>query len=232
MNRYTLVLQGLGRPLLAMTIGISVLTGLSGCAAVLVAGAAGGAMSTSDRRTYGSQTEDAGIEIKGAGRISTVFGDAVHVDVTSYNRKVLLTGQVKDEDTKAKVETEIKAIANVQSVVNEIQVAMFLSSFSGHSNDAYLSTRARGVLIGTADIYSSSFKVVTEAGVVYLMGRVSQREGDTAADSVRGIPGVKKVVKVFEYIDEGEVKNYVTAKPADAPAAPAEPVVTTMPVTN
>ena len=118
MNKSTLVLrpllQRLGRPLLTITIGISMLVSLSGCVAVLVAGAAGGAMSTSDRRTYGAQTEDAGIEVKGASRISSVFGDTVHIDVTSYNRKVLLTGEVKDEETKAKVENEIKAIANVQ----------------------------------------------------------------------------------------------------------------------
>ena len=99
---------------------------------------------------------------------------------------------------------------------------MFLSGFKERSNDAYISTKVRGVLVGTADIYSSSFKIVTEAGVVYLMGRVSQREGDTATEQVRGIPGVKKVVKVFEYIDEAEVKKYVApAKPAEteAPAA-------------
>ncbi len=239
MNKF---LQRWARPLLAMTLGVSVLGGLSGCAAVLVAGAAGGAMSTSDRRTFGSQTEDAGIEIKGASRISSVFGDTVHVDVTSYNRRVLLTGEVKDEDTKAKVEAEIKALPNVASITNEIEVTMFLSGFKDHTKDAYLSTRVRGVLIGTADIYSSSFKVVTESGVVYLMGRVSQREGDTAADAVRGIPGVTKVVKVFEYIDEGAVKQYANPQPAGSPANPAaapavapasaDPVVTTMPVTR
>jgi osmotically-inducible protein OsmY len=97
-----------------------------------------------------------------------------------------------------------------------------LSGFKEHSNDAYLSTRVRGVLVGTADIYSSSFKIVTEAGVVYLMGRVSQREAETATEQARAIPGVKKVVKVFEYIDESDVKKYVApAKPAEveAPAA-------------
>jgi osmotically-inducible protein OsmY len=235
MSKSTL-LNRLMRPLLVITLGAGVLTGLSGCIAVLAGGAVGGAMSVSDRRTFGSQTEDASIELKGANRISNVFGDEVHVDVNSYNRKVLLTGEVKDEATKAKVENEIKGIENVQSVVNEIQVSLFLSSFSSRSSDAYISTKARTALVSTADIYSSSFKVVTEAGVVYLMGRVSQREGTTAADAVRGVSGVQKVVKVFEYIDEGEVKNYVAK---DAPAASTTTVTdvaptpaTTSPVTS
>jgi len=232
MSNSTLAVR-LIRPLLALTMGVSVLTGLSGCIAVLAGGAVGGAMSVSDRRTFGSQTEDAAIELKGANRINGVFGDAVHVDVNSYNRKVLLTGEVKDEATKARVENEIKAIENVQSVVNEIQVSLFLSSFSSRSSDAYISTKARTALVSTADIYSSSFKVVTEAGVVYLMGRVSQREGTTAADAVRGVSGVQKVVKVFEYIDEAEVKNYV---PKDTSATtvtePAPTPATTSPVTS
>ena len=207
------------RPVMAGALALGLLSGLSGCAVLFVGGAVGGALSASDRRTFGAQTEDTTIEFKGGNRIGFVFGDQVHINVNSYNRKVLLTGEVKDEATKAKVENEIRGIENVQSVVNEIQVSLFLSGIKERSNDAYISTKVRGVLVGTADIYSSSFKIVTESGVVYLMGRVSQREGDTAAEQVRGIPGVKKVVKVFEYIDEGDVKKYLPPpKPAD-PAA-------------
>ena len=210
-------LQSLARPVVALALGISLLSGLSGCAVLVVGAAAGGALSASDRRTFGSQTEDKTIEFKSNNRINYLFGDDVHIDVNSYNRKVLLTGEVKDEATKAKIESEVKAIENVVSVVNEIQISLFLSGIKERSNDAYLSTKVRGVLVGTADIYSSSFKIVTESGVVYLMGRVSQREGDTATEQVRGIPGVKKVVKVFEYIDESEVKKYVAPpKPAEA----------------
>lgn len=209
------------RPVMVAALGMSLLSGLSGCAVLVVGGAVGGAMSVSDRRTFGSQTEDATIEMKSANRINFVFGDAVHVNVNSYNRKVLLTGEVKDEATRVKVENEVKGIENVQSIVNEIQVAMFLSGFKERSNDTYISTKVRGVLVGTADIYSASFKVVTEAGVVYLMGRVSQREAETATEQVRGIPGVKKVVKVFEYIDEAEVKKYVPAEKPAVTEAPA-----------
>jgi len=220
------------RPVLVLALSASVTVGLSGCIPLIIGGAVGGTMSVSDRRTFGSQTEDASIELKGANRISSVFGDTVHVDVNSYNRKVLLTGEVKDEATKAKVEAEVKALENVQSVVNEIQVSLFLSSFSARSSDAYISTKVRSALVGTKDIYSASFKVVTEAGVVYLMGRVSQREGNTGAEAARAVSGVQKVVKVFEYIDENEVKNYVPADPGTTTVAPqpAQPVVTTSPI--
>lgn len=210
------LLQSAKRPLLAATLGVTLLSSLSGCAVLFVGSAVGGAMSASDRRTFGAQTEDTSIEFKGGSRISTVFGDAVHVNVNSYNRKVLLTGEVKDEATKAKVGAEIAALENVSSVVNEIQVSMFLSSFGSRSSDTLLASKVRAKLVGTKDIYSSSFKIVTEAGVVYLMGRVSVREGDTAAASIQEVSGVQKIVKVYEYIDEAEVKKF-TAKPAEAP---------------
>ncbi|PRC93241.1 BON domain-containing protein [Solimicrobium silvestre] len=217
MNKYPhglLKLTNLARPLLALTLATSVLASLSGCAVLLVGGAVGGAMSVSDRRTLGAQTEDTTIELKAGNRISTVFGDAVHVNANSYNRKVLLTGEVKDEATKAQVEKEIGALENVHAVVNEIQVTPFLPSFSSRSADTLTTTKVKAKLVGTSDIYSSSFKITTEAGVVYLMGRVSQREGATAAESIREVSGVQKVVKVFEYIDEVEVKNY-QAKPVE-----------------
>ncbi len=216
------VSQRLGRSLLLMTLGASLLASLSGCAALFVGGAVGGAISVSDRRTFGSQTEDTSIELKASNRISNVFGDSVHVNVNSYNRKVLLTGEVKDEATKTKVENEVRSVENVMSIVNEIQVSLFLSSFGSRSSDTLITTKARANLVSTQDIYSSSFKIVTEAGVVYLMGRVSQREGDAAAEAVRGISGVTRVVKVYEYIDESEVRNYVQrgqpAETADTPA--------------
>lgn len=211
MNNSTLVSlanQRLLRSVLALTLGLSA---LSGCGLLLVGGAVGGAISITDRRTTGAQTEDAGIELKGSNRISNMFGDTVRIYVNSYNRKVLLTGEVKDAADRLKVENEIKAVENVASVINEIQVVTFLPSFSERSKDVYLTSRVRAQLVGTRDIYSSSFKIETEAGVVYLMGRVSQREGNTAADAVSSVPGVVKVVKVFEYIDEAEVKKYQPA---------------------
>ena len=201
------------RWLLASVVGASFIGSLQGCAVVMVGAAVGTAVSVSDRRTFGSQTEDNGIEIKAGNRISTVFGDAVHVNVTSYNRKVLLTGEVKDAATKARVEAEVAAIENVNSVVNELHVTMFLSTFGARSNDNLIGGKVRSKLIGTKDIYYNSFKITVEANVVYLMGRVSYREGATAAAAVQEVGGVSKIVKVFEYIDEAEIKKY-TAQPA------------------
>ncbi len=208
MNKSTGGLHRLMRPVLVLTLMAGLTGSLSGCAVLLVGGAVGGMMTASDRRTLGAQTEDTSIELKGANRINTAFGDTVHVDVNSYNRKVLLTGEVKDEATKARVYAEITALENVASVVNEIQVSLFLSGFNQRSSDAVLTTKVMGKLVGTKDIYANSFKVVTESGVVYLMGRVSQREAATAVASVQELTGVKKIVKVFEYIDDGEVQTY------------------------
>lgn len=184
------------------------LTSLSGCAVALVGGAmVGTALVGSDRRTVGAQTEDKSIELKSATRISTVFGDEVHVNVNSYNRKVLLTGEVKDEAEKERIENLVKGVENVGSVVNELQASAFLASFGGRSSDTLLTTKVRSKLLGTPDIYSSSFKVVTENGVVYLMGRVTQREANVATDAASEVSGVQKVVKVFEYIDESQLEK-------------------------
>jgi osmotically-inducible protein OsmY len=193
----------LTKALLALTL----VANLSGCMAVLVGGAmVGTAVVTSDRRTVGSQTEDATIELKSVNRISAMFDKEVHVNVNSYNRTVLLTGEVKDEATKERVADVVKDVENVRAVVNEIQISAFLSSFGSRSADTLLAAKVRSKLLGTPDIYSSSFKVVVENGVVYLMGRVSQREADTATEAVREVSGVEKVVKVFEYIDDGDIK--------------------------
>lgn len=196
------------KKLCTLTLGLTVVLNLSGCVAALVGGAmVGTALVTSDRRTVGSQTEDATIELKSANRISAMFGNEVHVSVNSYNRKVLLTGEVSDQATKERITEVVQNVENVRSVVNEIEVSELLTSFSARSSDTLLATKVRTKLLGTPDIYSSSFKIVVENGVVYLMGRVSQREAETATEAVREIPGVKKVVKVFEYIDESELDN-------------------------
>jgi osmotically-inducible protein OsmY len=198
-----------GKTILVLALASGVLANLSGCVAIVAGGAVVSAMTlTSDRRTIGSQTEDKTIELKGANRIATTLGDSVHININSYNRKVLLTGEVKDEALKARVEAEIKSVENVQSIINEIQVSTFTSSMSSRSSDALLTTKVKSKLLGTADIYSNSFKVVSESGVVYLMGRVSQREANTAVEAVREISGVQKVVKVFEYIDDGDVNKF------------------------
>lgn len=210
MNKSTsnIKLNSILKSLCALTLGMGILAGLSGCVAVLVGGAmVGTAVMTSDRRTVGAQTEDTAIEFKSVHLIANTFGNEVHVNVNSYNRTVLLTGEVKDEATKERVADEVKAIENVRSVVNEIQVSAFLSGIGSRSSDTLLTTKVRSKLLNTPDIYSSSFKVVSENGVVYLMGRVSQREANEATEAAREVSGVQKVVRVFEYIAESDIKK-------------------------
>jgi osmotically-inducible protein OsmY len=127
--------------------------------------------------------------------------------VNSFNRRVLITGEVPDEETKAKVEREVRGIEGVVNVTNELEVG-FTSSYTSRSNDALITSKVKLSLADAKDISANSFKVVTEKGAVFLMGRVTQREGAQAAEIARGVSGVTKVVKVFEYITEDEWKQY------------------------
>jgi len=117
-----------------------------------------------------------------------------------------LTGEVADEAAKAAAEREVRAIQGVMAVQNEISVAG-LSNFSSRSSDTLITTKVKASIVDTKDLYNGAFKVITEAGTVYLMGRVTQREGNLAASVAAGVSGVRKVVKVFEYITEDELKS-------------------------
>lgn len=191
-------------------IGLAVLCGsvaitLQGCIEMAVATAAVGTMAASDRRTLGAQTEDKTIVVKGESRISGLVGDAGHVNVNSFNRKVLLTGEVRDEAMKAAVEREAAAIEGVQSIVNELIVAPS-SSMTARSNDSLITGKVKASFIDSKELFANSFKVVTERGVVYLMGRVTRREGDRAGEITRSVGGVQKVVKILDYITEDELR--------------------------
>ncbi|GAB3446218.1 BON domain-containing protein [Massilia solisilvae] len=178
---------------------------LSGCVEMMVGSAVMGAVATADRRTLGAQTEDKAIAVKGEVRVAKIVGDAGHVNVTSYNRKVLLTGEVKDEAMKAAAEREVRAIDNVVSVTNELEVAG-ASSYTSRSNDTLITTKVKASLVDKKTVSAVSFKVVTERGNVYLMGIVTQREGNIAAEVAQGVSGVQRVVKIFEYISEEDLK--------------------------
>jgi osmotically-inducible protein OsmY len=185
---------------------------LSACVPLVVGGAVAGTVAASDRRTFGAQTEDKTISVKADLKMPNVVGDAGHVNVNSFNRRVLITGEVRDAAMKAAVEREVKAIEGVVMVVNELEIAG-PSSYTSRSNDALITTKVKASLVDAKDISANSFKVVTERGAVYLMGRVTQREATQAAEIARGVNGVNKVVKVFEYISEDEWKQY-QPKPA------------------
>ena len=187
-------------------LAIATLASLQGCIALLGAGAVAGGMSLNDRRTGGAQVEDEAIELKSGGRLRDAIGDKGHVNVTSYNRIVLLSGEVPSEADKAAAEKAIASLEGVNNVVNELEVGPN-STLSTRSSDTVITTRVKSALIDAKDIQSSAVKVVTERGNVYLMGRVTEREAARAADIARAQPSVLKVVRVFEILSEEQLSN-------------------------
>jgi osmotically-inducible protein OsmY len=187
---------------------------LSACAPLLVGGAAvGSALMVTDRRSSGTQIDDQSIELKAGNRVGQVLGDRGHVNVTSYNRVVLITGEVPTDADKTAVEQAVQRLENVKSTVNELQVTMN-SSIASRSNDAILTSKVKATYIDAKDLQANAFKVVTEYGTVFLLGRVTEREANRAANLAAGISGVKKVVRVFEILTEDELAGL---KPAATP---------------
>lgn len=184
---------------------------MSACAPLLVGGAVvGGAMVVTDRRTSGAQLEDQSIEFKSGNRLREVLGDRGRVSPTSYNRLVLLTGEVASEADKTAAEQAVARVENVRATVNELTVlgsGAFASSLANRSNDLILSGKVKATFVDAKDVHANAFKVVTDRGVVYLMGRVTEREADRATELARSINGVQKVVRVFEIISEAELAN-------------------------
>lgn len=195
--------------------------GLSACAPLIVGGAVVGGVMAVDRRTAGTQIEDEGIELRAVNRIREALGDRVHVNVTSYNRQALITGEVPSAQDRQTVEQIVSQVENTRSVVNDLAV-MPSSTLSQRSNDTFITGKVRASLVDAQDISANSFKVVTERNIVYLMGRVSQREATRATEIARGVSGVSKVVRVFEIVSEEELRR-IAPQPApvttDAPPA-------------
>ena len=204
--------QPLVRPLAKAILCAALLTSLSGCVEMMVGGAVMGAVATADRRTLGAQTEDKTITVKAELRVPKIAGPDAHVNIASFNRRVLLTGEVRDEAAKASVEREVRSIEGVQNIDNEIEIAG-PSSYTSRSSDALITTKVKASLVDMKTISATSFKVVTERGTVYLMGRVTQREGQVASDVARGVSGVQRVVKIFEYLTEDELRALQPPKP-------------------
>jgi osmotically-inducible protein OsmY len=192
----------IGLLLLAAT---TISTQLSGCFVPVVAGAVGaGAYVATDRRSLGAQTDDKVIASRVDDRISSQVSDRSHVNVNVFNRKVLLTGEVPDQASKDKAEQIAKSVDNVASVVSDLEIGGMTPS-SNRNNDAYLTGKVKTELISRKDIFGNAYKVVTEKSIVYLMGRVTREEGDRAAEAARGVSGVQKVVKVFDYLSDAEL---------------------------
>lgn len=198
------ILQSL--PLAAL--GAALLAGsLAGCAPLIVgAGAVGTALMSTDRRTAGSQIDDEAIELRAATRLTEAMGDKVHINVTSYNRQVLLSGEVPTEALKRQAEQIVSGVDNVRSIVNELAI-MTPTTLPQRSGDALITGKVRASLVDASDLQANTFRVVTEHGVVYLMGRVTPYEADRATSIARQIGGVQRVVRVFEIVTPQELRQ-------------------------
>ena len=206
----------------ALAAAIAATSALTGCAPLLIGGAiVGGSMVVTDRRTSGAQVDDQSIELKAMRRVSDTLGDRGSVSITSYNRLVLITGAVPTEADKQVVEQAVGQIENIRSVVNELAIGA-PSSFGGRSNDTLLTSKVKASMVDAKDVHAHAYKVVTERSIVYLMGRVTEREAARAADIARGVSGVRKVVKVFEIATEAEINNQQT-RAANEAVTPARP---------
>jgi osmotically-inducible protein OsmY len=210
----------LNRYLAFSTLTLVLAAGLQGCPAIIAGGSVVAVSSLEDRRTTGTQLDDSSIESRVAGRISERLGERAHVNVISFNRAVLLTGEAWDDATRAEVEKIVTEVPNVRNVTNEVQVAG-LSSTTSRANDTAITARVKGRFVNVQGLNPLHVKVVTEAGVVYLVGLVTETEADTATELARTTGGVRKVVKVFEYCKSTEdpCKPPPPAPPPKSPRA-------------
>ena len=188
---------------LALALSATFLT--TACAPLLIGGAMlGGTLVATDRRTSGTQLEDEGIELKAAARVRDQLGDKAHVNINSYNRLALITGEVNNEADREKLTAIVSGVENVRTVLNETAVTMN-SSLGNRSNDVLIATKVKASLVEARDLISNAFYVVVERGTVYLMGRVSEREAKRATDIARSVGGVNKVVRAFDVVSEEEL---------------------------
>jgi osmotically-inducible protein OsmY len=208
------------RLMLASLAAGAVLSSLTACAPLMVGSAVMSGLVAIDRRTTGIQLEDEGIELRTAQGLRQNLSASAHVNVTSYNRMVLLTGEVGSAADKERAEKLAKSQENVSSVVNDLAIEP-ASSLTQRSKDAVITGQVKALLVDAKDLQSNAFKVITERGVVYLMGRVTSREAQRASEIARSssIGGVVKVVRVFDIITEEELKR-ISAQPLSPQAQP------------
>ncbi|MBK6594405.1 MAG: BON domain-containing protein [Burkholderiales bacterium] len=193
-RRFTLVLLVVG----------STLTTLTACFPLAVGGAVVGGLVATDRRTTGTVVEDEGIELRSASRIRAAMGDRGHINVTSYNRQVLLTGEVPSVQDKQQVEQIVASVDNVRHIVNELAI-LGNSTLTQRSSDSLVTGRVRAGLIDASDLSANAFKITTERGTTYVMGRVTAREAKRATEVISGTTGVQRVVRILETISEEEL---------------------------
>jgi len=193
---------------------------LAGCAPLLIGGAVvGGGLVATDRRTTGTQVEDESIELKAGARVREL-ATLGHVNVTSYNRTVLLTGEVPSETEKAAAEKAVAGVENVRAVVNELGIGQN-SSIGSRSTDTLIAGKVKATMVDAKDVQANAYKVVVERAVVFLMGRVSEREATRGTDLARTVSGVQKVVRVFEILSDEELATLGRATRPATPSASA-----------
>ena len=204
MNEQALRRKGAARVPLAGLAALVLAGALGGCIAVAGGAMVGGTMMAVDRRSTGAQVDDQTIDLRAASAITATLGDRAHVNASSYNRVVLLTGEAPSEADRAKVEAAVAKVENVRAVVNEVAV-MPNTTFAQQSNDTLITGKVKAAFVDAKELQVASIKVVTERGIVYLMGRVTENEANVAAQVARSVGGVQKVVKVFEIITAAEL---------------------------
>jgi osmotically-inducible protein OsmY len=191
---------------------------LSGCAPVLVGASAASAFSVSeDRRSSGAQLDDQSIEWRASSRLGERFGSKVHVNVTSYNRAALLTGEVPDERTRGEVDSLVRALPSVHGITNELVVSE-PTSLGSRTSDSFVTSKIKTRFLDASRFNALQVKVVTEAGVVYLLGVVTEKEAEDAVEIARTTGGVRKVVKMFEYC---KLSDEICRPPQPTPPAKA-----------
>jgi len=192
---------------LLMLILLPLAAALQGCIEMAAVGVGAGVMSAMDRRTTGAQVDDEGIELRATNRISERFGDRVHVNVTSFNRSVLISGEVPDAKTKEEIEKIVATVPNARAVTNDLQV-MPNTTLGNRANDATITGKVKARFLDARMFNPLHVKVVTERSVVYLLGVVTEAEATDAVEIARTTGGVRKVVRMFDY-----------CKPTDAACA-------------
>lgn len=195
-----------------MATAVLAMASLSACAPLVLGTAVGGAFMATDRRTSGMQLEDQTIEIKASNRIKDAIGDLGHVNVNAYNRWILLTGEVPTEADKAGAERAARGVENMSNVYNELAVSLN-SSLGSRSSDVLLAGKVKATLVDARDIISNAFSVVVERGDVFIMGLVTEREANRAAELAASVKGVNRVVKVMQIISEDELARKLPRPP-------------------
>ena len=183
---------------LALACAIAAIPVLEGCVPMAAVGVGTAVTAANDRRTSGTQIEDEGIELRSSNRITERWGDKVHVNVASFNRSVLLTGEVSNQAIKGEIEQLVSGVANVRGITNEIAVAG-TSALTSRANDSYLTSKVKARFVDLNQFNPCHVKVVTENSTVYLLGIVTEAEAKAATEVARTTGGVRKVVRLFEY---------------------------------